>query len=125
MDLNKYKNLDVFDIPETPDELELLIGWAFDRIRIIVSRENHYLKFDGPQQILDILEIAALREGVVISFSYIDGQWFISDAGSKEDILALPKVIRRFARIYRHNAGDYVSDEPEFLRIKDIFTESE
>lgn len=100
-----------FDVPESLDELEILIGWFWDRIRIIVSVENHILKFDGPKQVLKILEKSANEVGVTMVFAYSNGQWWILDVKEPEDVLNLPKVAKRFAQIYRHEAQKYETGE--------------
>ena len=106
-----------FDIPETPDDLEMMVGWAFDRLRVIITIENHVLKFDGPKQILNILQDAALIENVDVEFSWDDGQWFIEHFGGKEDVLGLPKVIKRFGMIYRRHASEYETGEREDINL--------
>lgn len=108
MDISKYRRGNPFDVPTHPDQLELMLGWIFDQVRVIVIIENHHHKFDSPDQVLEILHDSAEIEGVDVEFSYSDGQWNLERAGSKEDILNLPKVIKTFSRIYRHNALDYV-----------------
>ena len=103
-----------FDFPETPDDLELMVAWFFDRLRVIVSVENHVLKFDGVKQIIDILDIAGLAEKIDVNFAWVDGQWFITSYGTPDDILHLPRLLKRFSRIYRFNAKDYsYGDEQE------------
>lgn len=102
---------DVFNIPQDPDELDLMVGWFWERIILIVSKENHCLKFDGTQQVLDILKEAAEVEQINITFFEHDGWWNIQHAGSKDDIRQLPRLARRFSRIYRHHANEYSTGE--------------
>jgi len=106
---------DVFDIPSNPDELDLLVGWFWERIILIVSKENLVLKFDGSQQVLNILRDAAEIENVNITFYEHNGWWNIETAENKEDILNLPRLARRFSRIYRHHANDYATGEKQSL----------
>lgn len=114
----RWKSGDPFDIPEDPDMLELMVGWFWDRIRIIVSIENHILKFDGPQQVLDILGDAAKIERINMSFAYSGGQWWILDPGTEEDVMNLPRLAKRFSRIYRHHASEYETGEGAALKLK-------
>jgi hypothetical protein len=121
MDLSRFKRGDPFDVPETPDQLELMVGWFFDQIRSIVSVENHTLKFDGAEQVVAIL-IEAKREAKVdIRFSYDreNSQLYIDKAGSEEDILNLPKVAKEFSKIYRHDAKKFETGENK--RIEEVF----
>lgn len=105
-----------FEFPETPDELEMMVGWFFDRLRVIVSIENHSLKFDGVRQIIDILHDAGELERVNVKFAWVNGQWFIPEFGNEQDILNLPKLLRRFSRIYRHHASDYSYGDDEKIQ---------
>jgi len=105
-----------FDIPDDIDELELMVGWFFDRLRVIVSVENHSQKFDGIRQVIDILHDAAAIENNSVKFAWVDGQWFISYIDSKKDVLNLPKVLRRFSKIYRFAASDYVYGDNESIQ---------
>ena len=109
MDVEKYRLVDPFTIPSNPDELERLIGWFFARLRVIVSVENHRMKFHNVEQLLEILEEASLVEGVNVTIGWSDGQWDLLTADSKDDILKLPQLIKRFGRIYRHHARDYTN----------------
>lgn len=104
---------DPFEFPDSPDELELMVGWFFDRLRVIVSIENHSLKFDGVRQIVDILHDAAEIEKNSARFMWLDGQWYISTISSEEDVLNLPRVLKTFSRIYRHAANDYAYGDNE------------
>jgi hypothetical protein len=125
-----------FDYPETPDELELMVGWFFDRLRVIVTIENHTLKFDGARQIIDILQTACTHDiervsfnnyklievdnPVELTFSWWKGQWFIEDVGGPDDVLRLPEVLKRFSRIYRFDAKNYSygdNDDVEVLKL--------
>lgn len=114
---SEQMNGNPFDIPDTPDELELMVGWFFDRLRVIVSIENHHVKFDGVRQIIDILEDASIVEKVNVKFLWVNGQWYISDFETKEDILNLPKVLKRFSRIYRHHALEYSHGDDESVHL--------
>lgn len=102
-----------FEIPETPDELELMVGWFFDRLRVIVSIENHKLKFDGVRQVIDILHDAAEMTNNSARFAWVDGQWYIPFIESKEDVLALPKLLKVFSKLYRHHANEYAYGDQE------------
>lgn len=95
-------NIDPFDIPESPDEIELYVGWFFDRIRSIVAVENHYQKFKSVEETLVLLEAASEDLGLNIMFFYMPetGQWGI-DFTNPEDYLNLPHVAHYFAKMYR------------------------
>ena len=61
-------NIDPFDIPESPDEIELYVGWFFDRIRSIVAVENSRRKFGDMKEVLVLLGAlsdAQSRHGLV------------------------------------------------------------
>ena len=120
MDVEKYRLVDPFQIPSNPDELERLIGWFFARLRVIVSVENHHMKFQNPGQLLDILHEAAETEGIQVGFSWSDGQWHLEYARNQGDILRLPQVIRRFGKIYRFHASEYTNtgDKMDLKMIK-------
>jgi hypothetical protein len=105
-----------FDFPENPDELEMMNAWFFDRLRVIVSVENHTKKFDGIQQIFDILGDAKEIENIKVDIIYLNGQWFIADAGGPNDILALPRLLKRFGKIYRFHAKDYATGENQDIK---------
>lgn len=117
MKAKEFKRNFPFDIPKDPSTLELYLGWFFDQIRMIVGVENGKWKFDGGQQVLDILHEAASVEGVNIAFSWDKdtGIWYIEDPEegkiTKEDVLNLPLVAFRFSKIYRHHADEYVHPE--------------
>ena len=44
-----------------------------------------------------------------ITIGWADGQWDLLTAKDKDDILKLPKLIKRFGKIYRHHARDYTN----------------
>jgi hypothetical protein len=118
----EFKRNFPFDIPKNPSNLELMLGWFFDQIRMIVGVENHKWKFDGGCQVLDILHEAAFAEGVNIAFSWDKdtGIWYIEDPKegkiTKKDILNLPLVAYRFSKIYRHHANEYTHPEDKSKR---------
>jgi hypothetical protein len=137
MKANKFKRNRPFDIPKKPDTLELMIGWFFDQIRMIVDSENHRFKFDGGNQILDILYDSALDENVNIGFSWDEDThiWYIEllptvtylgatvrPETNEDDILNLPLVAFRFSRIYRLHAYEYFhpEDRKKIDKIKEI-----
>jgi len=60
----EWKESDKFKTPTTENELYNLLYLFFGRIRRIIEKENHTLKFDGKRQILSILHKAAQLEGV-------------------------------------------------------------
>jgi len=119
-----------FDIPEHPDELEQMMGWFFDQIRVMVRDENHHYKFDGITQILNILHDSRWQLDICIDFSEDDGMWnpeiiepttylgyIIRRGTTEEDILNLPLVAIRFSRIYRHKANKYSNGENQSLEV--------
>lgn len=116
----QFKRDSPFDIPENPSELELMLGWFFDQLRVIVSIENHTLKYDSVEQLLSILHKCASDENINVRFSWEDGQWFIDYAEKKEDILNLPRLIKCFSNIYRHNASEYKTKK-DGKSFKEIF----
>lgn len=95
-------NIDPFDIPETPDEIELYVGWFFDRVRSIVSIENSRRKFGSMEEVLALLGEAAGDLGMSIKFTYYKsiGQLYLefNDAG---DYLNLPQLAKHFGMLYR------------------------
>ena len=95
-------NIDPFDIPETPDEIELYVGWFFDRIRSIVAVENSHRKFGDMKEVLVLLGVAAGDLGMSISFKYYEdiGQLYLefNDAG---DYLNLPHLAKHFGLLWR------------------------
>lgn len=117
MDTTRFRLGNPFDIPSDPDALELMVGWFFDRIRVICAVENHTMKFHSISQILEILREASEVERVNCTFSWIDGQWFLNSAKSKEDVLNLPKVAKRFSKIYRFHASDYMTGDKQDLKM--------
>ena len=102
---------DPFDLPTDPDKLDLMVGWFWERIILIVTKENHTLKFDGTEQVLNILREAAEVEQINVTFYECNGWWNIESAATKEDILNLPRIAMRFSRIYRHHAREYATGE--------------
>ena len=109
MDTERFRLGDPFNIPSDPDELELMIGWFFDRLRVICAVENHSMKFYNVEQLLEILHEASTVEEIDITFSWYDGQWNIESAGCGDDILNLPRLAKRFSKIYRFHARDYMN----------------
>jgi hypothetical protein len=131
----RFRRGDPFYVPESPDHLETLVGWAFDRIRIIVSKENLHKKFHNVEQILDILHAAAKKKWVHLEFFWENGEWFLGVVWgffwtnyvikelafkywerckfekvlltTRQDILNLPIVVKEFGRIYRREAKEY------------------
>lgn len=108
-----------FDIPKNPNDIELMLGWFFDQIRVIVSHENHHHKFDGVQQILDILAECSKLEQINVFFIESNGQWYLLDSEltTKEDILNLPKLAYRFSKVYRHRAKEFSNGDNEPLEV--------
>jgi hypothetical protein len=95
-------NIDPFDIPESPDEIELYVGWFFDRIRSIVSVENSQRKFGNVNEILALLGASAGDMGMDVKFSYYPGigQWYI-EFGDATDYLNLPHLAKHFGLMWR------------------------
>ena len=95
-------NIDPFDIPESPDEIELYVGWFFDRIRAIVSVENSNRKFGNVNEILALLGAAAGDMDMKVNFSYYKdiGQWYI-EFERAEDYLNLPHLAKHFGLMWR------------------------
>ena len=130
MDVEKYRLGDPFEIPSDPSELELLIAWFWDRIRVICSVENHHMKFHSTNQLILILDKASLLKNVNLSYDWLDGQWdllnnppitylgcTVRPATSKEDVLNLPLVGRAFSRIYRHDAKNFRTGDKMDLKM--------
>ena len=114
------KRGDPFDFPESPDELELMVGWFFDRLRVIISIENMSPKFDGIHQVLDILQDAADINNINIKFDHHNGQWYINGIEGiteDKDILHLPSVLKTFSRLYRHHATKYSYGDREDIEL--------
>ncbi|KYC46688.1 MAG: hypothetical protein AMQ22_02078 [Candidatus Methanofastidiosum methylothiophilum] len=114
-DVSKLRLGDPFDLPTNPDELDLMVGWFWERIILIVSKENHCLKFDGTEQVLSILKEAAEVESIGVTFFEYNGWWNIENAESKEDVLNLPRIAYRFSRIYRHHAQEYATGQNQTI----------
>lgn len=95
-------HIDPFDIPETPDEIELYVGWFFDRVRAIVSTENSRRKFGSMQEVLVLLGEAAGDLGLSIKFTYYEniGQLFL-EFNKAEDYLNLPMLVKHFGMLWR------------------------
>jgi len=111
----EWKESDKFKTPTTPNELYNLLYLFFGRIRRIIEKENHTLKFDGKRQILSILHKAAGLEGVKVFFTERDGEWFIHNTPetTKEDIENLSRVVERFSKLYRHEAKEHAYGDDE------------
>lgn len=115
--------VDPFDIPESPDEMELYIGWAFDRIRAILESENHTQKFDTTSELVALLDFSAGEVGLNVKFLYDedDGQWDII-LNDRNDYLYLPRIVKYFSKLYRFKPspkrvyGD-IYEEPEQVKI--------
>lgn len=113
-------NINPFNVPESPDEMELYVGWFFDRIRAIVSTENLTRKFGNVNEILAILGVAAGDLNMDVKFSYYPdiGQWYI-EFNTPEDYLNLPHLAKQFSLMWRFKprpntlpeAGDYIDFE--------------
>lgn len=108
-----------FDVPKHPTAIQLMLGWFFDQINLIVDHENHVAKFDGGEQVLEILHEAAYFEEVNVAFSW-DREtniWYIENPPdcemTEEDFCNLPLVAYRFSKIYRHHAKEYGCGEDE------------
>lgn len=95
-------NIDPFDIPETPDEIELYVGWFFDRVRSIVSIENSRRKYGSMQEVLVLLSEAAGDLNMDIKFTYYEniGQLFL-EFNKPEDYLNLPHLAKHFGLLWR------------------------
>ena len=95
-------NIDPFDIPESPDEIELYVGWFFDRIRSIVAVENSRRKFGDMKEVLVLLGVAAGDLGLSIKFTYYEdiGQLFL-EFKQPEDYLLLPVLAKHFGLLWR------------------------
>lgn len=106
-------NIDPFDIPESPDEIELYVGWFFDRIRSIVSVENSRRKFGNVNEILALLGAAAGDMNMKVSFSYYPGigQWYI-EFEEPEDYLNLPHLAKHFGLMWRFKPRPNTLPEP-------------
>lgn len=95
-------HIDPFDIPETPDEIELYVGWFFNRVRSIVSMENSRRKYGNMQEVLVLLSEAAGDLGLSIKFTYYEniGQLFL-EFNKPEDYLNLPHLAKHFGMLWR------------------------
>ena len=120
-------NIDPFDIPETPDEIELYVGWFFDRIRSIVAVENSHRKFGDMKEVLVLLGVAAGDLGMSISFKYYEdiGQLYLefNDAG---DYLNLPHLAKHFGLLWRFKWGPntlYAGDPDEIFEEAEVVHE--
>ena len=110
-------HLKPFDVPESPDEMELHVGWFFSRIRTIIETENFTGKFHDVNEVLVLLSIATGDLGMDITFSYLksEGSWFL-EFGNPEDYLNLPLLAKHFGLLWRFKwrgdalpeAGDYI-----------------
>ena len=115
-DVARLRLGDPFDIPSDPDELDLIVGWFWERIILVITVENHTMKFHNSDQILDILHEAAEVEKINITFFECNGWWNIETAATPEDVLNLPRVAYRFSRIYRFHAKDYATGPRQELK---------
>ncbi len=105
-------NINPFSIPESPSDVELHVGWAFDRIRAIVAYENSRRKFHDVNEILLLLGVAAGDMGMDVKFSYYKniGQWMI-EFGNPDDYLNLPHLIKHFGLLWRFKwRGDALAE---------------
>lgn len=95
-------HLDPFDIPDTPDDIELHVGWFFNRIRSIVTIENSHRKFGSMSEVLLLLGVAASDLGMNIKFTYYKniGQLFL-EFKYAEDYLNLPHLAKHFGMLWR------------------------
>ena len=118
-------HIDPFDIPETPDEIELYVGWFFDRIRSIVAVENSHRKFGDMKEVLVLLSTAAGDLGLSITFTYYEdiGQLYL-EFNNAGDYLNLPHLAKHFGLLWRFKwapnrlyAGDpgVIFDESEVV----------
>jgi len=107
-------NIDPFDIPESPDEIELYVGWFFDRIRSIVAVENSRRKFGSVNEILAILGAAAGDMNMKVKFTYHPGigQWYI-EFERPEDYLNLPHLAKHFGLMWRFKPRPNTLPEPD------------
>ena len=119
-------HLKPFDIPESPDQMELMVGWFFSRIRTIVETENMTRKFHDVNEILVLLGVAAGDLGMDITFKYLksEGSWFL-EFGTPEDYLNLPLLAKHFGLLWRFKwRGDALTTDEEFIDF-DSFTVNE
>lgn len=95
-------HIDPFDIPETPDEMELYVGWFFDRVRSIVSIENSRRKYGSMEEVLVLLSEAAGDLNMDIAFKYYKniGQLYL-EFNKPEDYLNLPHLAKHFGLLWR------------------------
>jgi hypothetical protein len=137
-DFERWRKGNKFQDPDNLDDLQIFIGWFFDRIRLIVSKENHLLKFRNVDQILEILQKSAkeYRARLIFTWNEEDGfgiypTWgYLKTAETMEkltptyswdyqmiftptqDVLKLPQIQKHFGRIYRHKSHDYGKGKP-------------
>jgi hypothetical protein len=139
----KYRRGKPFDLPQNPDELGSLTEWVLERIKLIVVKENLWVKFHNVEQLLAILHAAAENKQVNLEFDWDDGEWLLYLVWgfywtnwiiknlapnywescdfekvlltTKYDILNLPIVIKEFGRIYRHKSKNYRKGKQENL----------
>lgn len=95
-------HIDPFDIPTSPDEIELYVGWFFNRIRSIVSVENSRRKFGHMGEVLVLLGEAAGDLNLNIKFTYYEniGQLFL-EFNDPADYLNLPQLAKHFGLLWR------------------------
>ena len=84
----------------------------FTDIFEIVALQNLTLKFDGPKQILEIVNEAAEVEGLNLKFDEKNRIWILLDTNyTREEFNSLHVLKKRFSKIYRHHAMDYAKGE--------------
>lgn len=107
-------HIDPFDIPESPDEMELMVGWFFDRIRSIVAVENSRRKYGNVNEVLALLGAAAGDMDMKVKFSYYPGigQWYI-EFEEPEDYLNLPHLAKHFGLMWRFKPRPNTLPEPD------------
>ncbi|MDP3066107.1 MAG: hypothetical protein Q8N08_05140 [Methanobacteriaceae archaeon] len=105
----RFKRGDPFDIPERPELCEVYVAWFFDRIKTIITEENHIYKWKGVDSILQLLHESAEELGISVIFIYSNGQWYINGFSSGEDFLNLPVLAKRFSKLYRFQSGQSTS----------------
>jgi hypothetical protein len=116
-DFEKWRKGDKLHTPQTPNEWDELIINFFLSIHKTVAKENHIHKYDGKQQVIDVLNDASDVEGINLKFFEKDGEWGLLDTGySREDLLRLSDLAFRFSRIYRYHAKDYSTGAKEDIK---------
>ena len=107
-------NIDPFDIPESPDEIELYVGWFFDRVRSIIEIENSRRKYGHINEVLALLGVAARDMDMKVAFTYYPdiGQWYIEFTHA-EDYLNLPHLAKHFGLLWRFKPAPFKLAAPE------------